>query len=68
MYGDPSHSRTIDIWEQVSTFVNDNSGKPVLCMGDLNELMYPHDKSNAIHINQSRMHLFRSLVKNCGFV
>lgn len=66
MYGDPSHFRTKDLWKQISTFVDENNGKPMLCMGDLNEIMYPQDKSNANYVNQSRINLFCSLVKNCG--
>jgi hypothetical protein len=66
MYGDPSHSKTSNIWKEVSTFVDVNIGKPLLCMGDLNELMYPQDKSNMNYVNYSRMHSFRSLVKDCG--
>ena len=66
MYGDPSHYRTKDLWKQISAFVDENSGKPMLCMGDLNEIMYPQDKSNANCVNQSRINLFCSLVKNCG--
>jgi exonuclease III len=66
MYGDPSHSKTKELWDQIFAFVNENSGMPVLCMGDLNELMYPHDKSNVNYVNYARMQLFCSLVKKCG--
>jgi hypothetical protein len=35
-------------------------------MGDMNELLYDMDK-NSPYVNSTRMHAFRSLVKNCGF-
>ncbi|XP_071678491.1 uncharacterized protein [Lolium perenne] len=38
---------------------------PVMCMGDMNELLYDMDK-NSININRSRMNAFRLMIKNCG--
>jgi hypothetical protein len=66
VYGDPYHSKTSAIWEEVAAFVYDNHNLPILCMGDLNDLLYDMDKSSA-NINRSRMYAFRALVKNCGF-
>ena len=54
------------IWDQISNFVYDNPGKPMLCMGDLNELLYDMDKSNA-NVNYHRLYAFRALVKNYCF-
>uniref|UniRef100_A0ACD5U719 Uncharacterized protein n=1 Tax=Avena sativa TaxID=4498 RepID=A0ACD5U719_AVESA len=39
---------------------------PMLCIGDMNELLYDMDK-NSCNVNRSRMNTFRSLVKQCGF-
>ena len=66
IYGDPYHTQTNVIWDQISNFVYDNPGKPILCMGDLNELLYDMDKSN-VNVNHRRLHAFRALIKNCGF-
>uniref|UniRef100_A0ACD5Z785 Uncharacterized protein n=1 Tax=Avena sativa TaxID=4498 RepID=A0ACD5Z785_AVESA len=43
VYGDPHHRHTRMIWEQISTFVNDNLGKPLVFLGDMNELMSEAD-------------------------
>mgnify|MGYP006267453655 CR=1 FL=1 len=47
IYGDPYHHQTKAIWDQVANFVYDNLGKPMLCMGDLNDILYDIDKCNA---------------------
>jgi hypothetical protein len=65
IYGDPYHRQTTAIWEQVANFVYDNSNLPMLCIGDMNDLLYDSDKSTS-NINRNRMFQFRSLVKNCG--
>jgi hypothetical protein len=65
IYGDPYHRQTSAIWEEVAAFVHDNSTLPMLCMGDMNELLYDMDK-NALNINRNRMYAFRSFIKNCG--
>jgi hypothetical protein len=64
-YGDPYHRQTSEIWDEVASFVYDNSSIPMLCMGDMNELLYDMDKSSP-NINRTRMYAFRSFVKNCG--
>lgn len=66
IYGDPYHRQTTLIWDQVAAFVYDNCNLPMLCIGDMNDLLYGMDK-NSPNINRPRMNLFRSLVKNCGF-
>jgi hypothetical protein len=59
------HYHTRIIWHRVSNFVHQNLGKPVVCFGDLNEIMY--DKySTSININKSHMRTFNSYVKQCG--
>ena len=40
IYGDPYHRQTSGIWDQVSSFVYDNLGMPMMCMGDLNDILY----------------------------
>jgi hypothetical protein len=65
IYGDPYHQQTTRIWEQVASFVYDNHNLPMLCIGDMNELLYDMDK-NSSHVNRSRMNAFRSLVRQCG--
>ncbi|XBH77528.1 hypothetical protein VPH35_103998 [Triticum aestivum] len=66
IYGDPYHRQTSAIWSQVSAFVYDNLGKPMMCIGDLNDILYDTDGCNG-SVNYYRMSAFRSLVKNCGF-
>ena len=66
IYGDPYHRQTNVIWDQIATFVFDNPRKPMLCMGDMNEILYDMDKSSP-YVSSHRLHAFRSLVKNCGF-
>jgi hypothetical protein len=65
IYGDPYHRQTSQIWNDVAGFVYDNSSLPMLCIGDMNELLYDIDKSSP-NINRSHMYAFRSFVKNCG--
>jgi hypothetical protein len=65
IYGDPYHRETNHIWEQVAAFVYDNSNLPLLCIGDMNELLYDMDKSSA-NVDRFRMNAFRALVKQCG--
>ena len=43
----------------------DNSSLPMLCIGDMNDILYDMDK-NSPNINRSHMCVFRSLVKQCG--
>ena len=57
IYGDPYHRQTSAIWDQVSTFVYDNLGKPMMCMGDLNDILYDMDGCNG-NVNYYRMNVF----------
>ncbi|XBJ22195.1 hypothetical protein VPH35_000625 [Triticum aestivum] len=66
IYGNPYHRQTTAIWSEISTFVYDNLGLPMMCMGDLNDILYDTDGCNG-NVNYYRMNVFRSLVKNCGF-
>jgi hypothetical protein len=65
IYGDPYHRNTSQIWDQVASFVYDNASLPVVCIGDMNELLYDMDKSTPF-VNHSRLHAFCLMVKQCG--
>jgi hypothetical protein len=65
IYGDPYHRQTAAIWDQIVNFVYDNSNLPMLCIGDMNDLMYDSDKSSP-NINRARLYNFRQHVRNCG--
>lgn len=58
VYGDPHHRDTRLIWEQVMNFVVDNSGFPMLCTGDMNELMHASEKSGPGRPDRNRMDAF----------
>uniref|UniRef100_A0ACD5Z811 Uncharacterized protein n=1 Tax=Avena sativa TaxID=4498 RepID=A0ACD5Z811_AVESA len=53
IYGDPYHRQTSQIWDEIATFVYDNSGLPMLCIGDMNDILYDMDKSST-NKNRSR--------------
>ena len=65
IYGYPYHRQTAFIWEQVSNCVYDNNSLPMLCIGNMNDLLYKSDKSTP-NVNRNPMHVFHSLVKSCG--
>jgi hypothetical protein len=65
VYGDPHHRDTSMIWDLVSNFVFDNLGKPVVCYGDLNNIMCDEDSTSS-NINKYRMCAFNTYVKQCG--
>ena len=65
VYGDPYHSLTSLIWSDICSFVYDNPSLPLLCMGDMNSILYDHEKNSPI-INRTRMNIFRHLIKQCG--
>jgi hypothetical protein len=67
VYGDPHHRHTKMIWDHISTFVHDNLGKPVVCLGDLNNIMNDLDTTSA-NINNYRMRTFNGYVKQCGLL
>ena len=66
IYGDPYHRQTGTIWNHVTNFVYDNLGKSMICMGDLNDILYDADICNG-SVDYYRMSTFCSLIKNCGF-
>lgn len=66
IYGDPYHRQTSDIWNMIADFVYDNPSLPMVCIGDMNNILYDMDKSSS-NINRSHMCAFRHLVKQCGF-
>jgi hypothetical protein len=67
VYGDPHHRFTKIIWNHISTFVHHNIGKPIVCLGDLNEIMSNQDTTSA-NVNHYRMRTFNGYVKECGLM
>ena len=65
VYGDPHHRHTRMIWEHISNFVNNNLGKLVSCLGDVNNIMCDVD-TTSISVNKYHMCAFYSYVKQCG--
>jgi endonuclease/exonuclease/phosphatase family metal-dependent hydrolase len=65
IYGDPHHQQTRMIWDNVYNFVCENLGKPVVCFGDLNDILCDMD-TTSINVNKFRMRTFNSYVKQCG--
>jgi hypothetical protein len=68
MYGDPRHISTSVIWNHVQYFISQNSNLPMLCMGDLNDIMLPSEKFGPSSVDFNRMNEFCSYVKNCGLI
>jgi hypothetical protein len=67
VYGDPHHRFTKMIWDQIYNFVHDNIGKPVVCIGDLNNIMCAQDTTSS-NVNYCRMRTFNGYVKQCGLI
>ena len=65
VYRDPHHRQTRAIWNQIAIFVCENVDKPVVCFGDLNNIMCDVDTTSS-NINKHRMRAFNSYVKQCG--
>ncbi|XP_037479647.1 uncharacterized protein LOC119356771 [Triticum dicoccoides] len=65
IYGDPYHRQTYQIWDQIADFIYDSPGK-MICMGDLNEILYDMEKSS-VYVKSNRMYAFHSMLKICGF-
>jgi hypothetical protein len=63
MYGDPLHRSMSIIWTSVKNFISLNSTLPMLCMGDLNEIMHPSEKLGPAVVNFNHMNALCSLVK-----
>jgi hypothetical protein len=68
IYGDPHHRTTDAIWTQVQNFVVTNSNLPTLCMGDMNDIMHPNEKSGPFRPDLRRINAFCDHVKQCGFI
>jgi hypothetical protein len=66
MYGDPHHQNTSSIWATVHDFVVKYSSLPMLCMGDLNNIMSPSEKLGPRPPNLNRIAKFCCMVKDCG--
>lgn len=46
VYGDPHRYFTRMTWDHIFNFVNDNLGKPVICLGDWNDIMCDMDTTS----------------------
>lgn len=68
LYGDPHHQNTSTIWSQVLDFVVTNTSLPMFCMGDLNDIMHPYEKSGPSRPDLNRINAFCDHVKQCGFI
>jgi hypothetical protein len=68
IYGDPHHRATNAIWSQVLNFVATNSNLPILCMGDMNEIMHVNEKLGHGRPDLRRINAFCDHVKQCGFI
>ena len=66
VYGDPHHQKTASIWVQVKSFVLTYSNLPILCMGDLNNIMNVNEKMGPRPANVRRVSEFCCLIKDCG--
>ncbi|WVZ69708.1 hypothetical protein U9M48_018453 [Paspalum notatum var. saurae] len=66
IYGDPHHSRTYQIWQNVLSFVVNYPNTPVLCMGDMNNIMNAREKLGPNPANCARISNFSSWIKECG--
>lgn len=53
------------IWDHISSFVNYNLGKPIFCLGDLNDILCDMD-TTSINVNRNRMRAFNTSIKQCG--
>lgn len=68
IYGDPHHHATSAIWEQVLNFVVMNGSLPMLCMGDLNELMHVNEKLGPTCADVNCINELCAYIKQCGFI
>jgi endonuclease/exonuclease/phosphatase family metal-dependent hydrolase len=68
IYGDPHHRVTNAIWDKVLHFVVDNSTLPTICMGDMNEIMHPREKSGPGTPDMHCINVFCDHVKQCGLI
>lgn len=65
VYGNPHHRQMRVLWDQISNFMQDNQGKSVVCLGDVNDIKCDID-TTSINVNKYRMRSFCSYVKKCG--
>ena len=68
IYGDPHHRTTNAIWSQVLNFVVTNSNLPMLCMGDMNDIMHVNEKLGPGRPDIRHINAFCDHVKQCGFI
>jgi hypothetical protein len=60
MYGDLRHTTTSVIWNHVHYFISRNSNLPMLCMGDLNDIMHPSEKLGPSSVDINRISRYQS--------
>jgi hypothetical protein len=65
-YGDPHHQNTSSIWATLQAFVVKYPSLPMLCMGDLNNIVSPSEKLGPRPPNLNRIAKFCCMVKYCG--
>lgn len=65
VYGDSHHYFTRMTWDHIFNFVNEYLGKPVICLGDWNNIMCDMD-TTSVNANKYRMRAFNTFVKQCG--
>ena len=63
LYGDPHHQTTAKIWLQVQSFVEKYLNLPMLCMGDLNNIMNAKEKLGPRPADVRRISEFCCMVK-----
>jgi len=66
VYGDPHHVRTDAIWHAIFNFVVNNPDVPVLCMGDMNNIMNANEKLGPNPVNARRVSNFCHWIKQCS--
>ena len=68
MYGDPRHLQTASLWGQVQNFVVSYPNLPVICMGDLNNIMNVSEKLGPKPANIKRIADLCCMIKDCGLL
>lgn len=68
IYGDPHRRSTDVIWNRVLAFVATNATVPMLCMGDLNNIMNANEKFGPNPANNRCINAFCTHIKKCGFI
>lgn len=58
IYGDPNSQFRDRLWQTVANLVHRNS-TPWCCIGDFNDILFPHEKEGVRAAVQSRIHRFR---------